>query len=79
MTTKVLPKGQAYIINRLKKEGLIMEKLIYSLSETAEILGISRVTFYKLLDEGKIRGFQIGRVWEVSRKRDRAFCRRTNE
>ena len=45
-----------------------MEKLIYSFSETASLLGISRGTLYKLLGDGKISGFQIGRVWKFPSK-----------
>ena len=50
--------------HRQKNRGTYMEKLVYSFAETANLLDISRGTLYKLMEEGQIKGFQIGRVWK---------------
>ena len=38
-----------------------------TVSEVADYLKISEVTTYKLVQEGKISGFKIGRHWRVKR------------
>ncbi len=45
-----------------------MDKLIYSFTETAKLFSISRGSLYKLMGEGLIRGFRIGRTWRFSNK-----------
>ena len=40
---------------------------IMTVSEVADYLKISEVTTYKLVQEGKISGFKIGRHWRVKR------------
>ncbi|UOR13663.1 helix-turn-helix domain-containing protein [Halobacillus amylolyticus] len=45
------------------------EQEIMTISQVAEYLQISEVTTYKLVQEGRIPGFKIGRHWRV-RKED---------
>lgn len=40
---------------------------IMTVNEVAEYLKISEVTTYKLVQEGKIPAFKIGRHWRVKR------------
>ncbi|WP_407272484.1 helix-turn-helix domain-containing protein [Radiobacillus sp. PE A8.2] len=44
-----------------------MEKEIMTVSQVAEYLQLSEMTTYKLVQEGKIPGFKIGRHWRVKR------------
>ena len=44
-----------------------MNKAILSPREAAEYLGISKVTLYKLLNEGKIPAGKIGHQWRISK------------
>lgn len=37
-------------------------------TEAAEVLKIHRVTLWKWLKTGKIRGAKIGRVWRIKRE-----------
>lgn len=37
--------------------------MVYSFAETAKQLLISRGTLYKLMEDGLIQGFRIGREW----------------
>ena len=43
------------------------ETEIMTVNEVAEYLKISEVTTYKLVQEGKIPAFKIGRHWRVMR------------
>ena len=43
------------------------ETEIMTVSEVAEYFKISEVTTYKLVQEGKIPAFKIGRHWRVKR------------
>lgn len=43
------------------------EAEIMTVNEVAEYLKISEVTTYKLVQEGKIPAFKIGRHWRVKR------------
>ncbi|RWZ52166.1 DNA-binding protein [Halobacillus fulvus] len=45
------------------------EQEIMTISQVADYLQISEVTTYKLVQEGRIPGFKIGRHWRV-RKED---------
>lgn len=45
----------------------INENEIMTVSEVAEYFKISEVTTYKLVQEGKIPAFKIGRHWRVKR------------
>ena len=36
--------------------------------ELSEILAIGKNTAYRLLNEGKISAFRIGRIWKIPRK-----------
>ena len=44
-----------------------MRQTDMTLEEAAELLGISRPTFYRWLQEGKVRGARIGRKWTFQR------------
>ena len=36
--------------------------------ELSEILAVGKNTAYRLLNEGKISAFRIGRIWKIPRK-----------
>lgn len=42
-----------------------MAEKLYSVDETAEILGIHPMTVRKWLTAGKIRGVKVGRLWRI--------------
>ncbi|WP_088105541.1 helix-turn-helix domain-containing protein [Halalkalibacter urbisdiaboli] len=44
-----------------------MEPEIMTISQVAKYLQISEMTTYKLVQEGKLPGFKIGRHWRVRR------------
>ncbi|MDQ0258071.1 excisionase family DNA binding protein [Evansella vedderi] len=44
-----------------------MEKEIMTVSQVAEYLQLSEMTTYKLVQEGKIPAFKIGRHWRVKK------------
>lgn len=44
-----------------------MDKEIMTVSQVAEYLQLSEMTTYKLVQEGKIPAFKIGRHWRVKR------------
>ncbi|GGM36033.1 DNA-binding protein [Paraliobacillus quinghaiensis] len=44
-----------------------MEREIMTITQVAEYLQLSEMTTYKLVQEGKIPGFKIGRHWRVKR------------
>jgi excisionase family DNA binding protein len=43
--------------------GLQMVRKILTVSELAEHLSVHRITIYRLLKDGTLPGFKIGRVW----------------
>jgi excisionase family DNA binding protein len=45
----------------------ITEKEILTVSQVAEYLQLSEMTTYKLVQEGKIPAFKIGRSWRVQK------------
>jgi excisionase family DNA binding protein len=45
-----------------------LEKEIMTVTQVAEYLQISEMTTYKLINEGKIQGFKIGRHWRVKKE-----------
>lgn len=45
----------------------IVKKEILTVSQVAEYLQLSEMTTYKLVQEGKIPAFKIGRSWRVKR------------
>jgi excisionase family DNA binding protein len=45
----------------------LKESEIMTVSEVADYLKISEVTTYKLVQDGKIPAFKIGRHWRVKR------------
>ncbi|MEQ6389942.1 helix-turn-helix domain-containing protein [Bacillaceae bacterium S4-13-58] len=44
-----------------------MEREIMTISQVAEYLQLSEMTTYKLVQEGKLPGFKIGRHWRVKK------------
>ncbi|SDP63259.1 helix-turn-helix domain-containing protein [Halobacillus aidingensis] len=49
---------------------------IMTISQVAEFLQISEVTTYKLVQEGRIPGFKIGRHWRVKKEDLREHIRK---
>ncbi len=45
-----------------------MEPEIMTISQVAKYLQISEITTYKLVNEGRIPGFKIGRHWRVKKE-----------
>jgi excisionase family DNA binding protein len=45
-----------------------LEKEIMTITQVSEYLQISEMTTYKLVNEGKIKGFKIGRHWRVKKE-----------
>ncbi|MDC3417444.1 helix-turn-helix domain-containing protein [Aquibacillus salsiterrae] len=45
-----------------------MDKEIMTVSQVAEYLQLSEMTTYKLVQEGKIPGFKIGRHWRIKQE-----------
>lgn len=41
---------------------------LITIEELCEELMIGRNAAYKLLEEGKIKGFRIGRIWKIPRE-----------
>lgn len=52
------------------------EREIMTVAQVAEYLQISEVTTYKLVQEGRIPGFKIGRHWRVRKEDLREYIRR---
>lgn len=50
-----------------------MEKLLLSVAETAETLGIKRATLYKLIATGQLRPVKVGRLTRFTRDELVAF------
>lgn len=44
-----------------------MKREIMTVSQVAEFLQLSEMTTYKLVQEGKIPAFKIGRHWRIKR------------
>lgn len=44
-----------------------IEKEVLTVSQVAEYLQLSEMTTYKLVQEGKIPAFKIGRSWRVKK------------
>jgi excisionase family DNA binding protein len=45
-----------------------MKREIMTVSQVAEFLQLSEMTTYKLVQEGKIPAFKIGRHWRIKRE-----------
>ncbi|MCI3918852.1 helix-turn-helix domain-containing protein [Paenibacillus sp. TRM 82003] len=45
-----------------------MEPEIMTIAQVAKYLQISEITTYKLVNEGRIPGFKIGRHWRVKKE-----------
>ena len=52
-----------------------MERLFYTIEETAEILGVSRATVYRLLKTGQLVGIRVGRLRRVTAQALERFAR----
>lgn len=49
-------------------EKFIQDKDFYTTSELAELLGISRISVFKRLRQGSIKGFKMGRNFVIFKK-----------
>lgn len=49
------------------------EMTVYTVTETTEILKSNRNTILKLLNNGTIKGFKLGRDWRIPAENLRAF------
>lgn len=47
---------------------MVEENEIMTISQVAKFLQISEVTTYRLVQEGKIPAFKVGRSWRVKRE-----------
>lgn len=47
---------------------MVEENEIMTISQVAKYLQISEVTTYRLVQEGKIPAFKVGRSWRVKRE-----------
>jgi excisionase family DNA binding protein len=45
-----------------------MNRLVYNIKEIMELLGISRLTCYRLIKSGQLRAIQIGNRWKVPKQ-----------
>lgn len=45
----------------------VIEKEVLTVSQVADYLQLSEMTTYKLVQEGKIPAFKIGRSWRVKK------------
>lgn len=52
-----------------------MERLFYTTEETAEILGVSRATVYRLLKTGQLVGVKVGRSRRITGQALERFAR----
>ena len=46
----------------------MFEKEIMKISQVAKYLQISEITTYRLIQEGKIPAFKVGRGWRIKRE-----------
>jgi len=46
----------------------VSEKEIMTISQVAKYLQISEITTYRLIQEGKIPAFKVGRGWRIKRE-----------
>lgn len=49
---------------------------LLTLKEAMEYLKLSRSTFYKLMEKGKIKGIKIGKVWRFRKEDIESFITR---
>jgi excisionase family DNA binding protein len=45
----------------------IPHRSLFRISEAAELLGLSRWTLYRLINEGKLEALKVGRIIRVTR------------
>lgn len=50
---------------------------ILTVPEVAELLCIGKNRTYKLLENGTLKGFRIGRVWKIPRESIEIFVRKS--
>lgn len=41
---------------------------VLTVDELCEVLKIGKNAAYRLLKEGKVKGFRIGRIWKISKR-----------
>lgn len=55
------------------------ETRVYSLKKTAKVLELCEATVRRMLKDGRINGFKIGKVWRIDQaEMDRLTARGTN-
>lgn len=45
-----------------------MDQILFTVDETADLLGVSRATVYRLLESGQLVGVRIGRLRRITRQ-----------
>ena len=48
---------------------------VLTVDELCEALKIGKNAAYRLLNEGKVKGFRIGRVWKISKSSLESYIR----
>lgn len=43
----------------------VQNKSVYSVKEVAEILDVSEKTIYRMLEDQRLPGFKVGRIWRI--------------
>ena len=56
-----------------------MENEIMRFEEVMEFLNIGKNTLYRLLNNGEISAFKIGKVWKISKKSVEEYIRNSLE
>jgi len=61
-----------------ERSGKVAEEQVLNLEEAAETLGVSRSTLYRWQQQGRIRGFKVGRQWRFRRSELEKFSQATH-
>lgn len=43
----------------------VQNKSVYSVKEVASILDVSEKTIYRMLEDQRLPGFKVGRIWRI--------------
>lgn len=74
----IIVKGNKKFI-KIRKEEVNMENEIMRFEEVMEFLNIGKNTLYKLLNNGEINAFKIGKVWKIPKKSIEEYIRNSLE
>ena len=74
----IIVKGNKKFI-KIRKEEVNMENEIMRFEEVMEFLNIGKNTLYKLLNNGEINAFKIGKVWIIPKKSIEEYIRNSLE